>query len=145
MLGIKNYPQSHVDACRRSLDAQLAAYRDLVAAAGIGTGAAGEAAIAGFAPAFFANLVLALDTWFVHRLRGVEGKDGNPINEVRVLVGSLVQSDGVLTADKTIVLKPETSVLGLKYGDRIALTEADFVALSAAFLAEIEARFVAPE
>ena len=119
MLGIKDYPRSHVDACRRSLDAQLAAYRDLVAAAGIGTGAAGEAAIAGFAPAFFANLVLALDTWFVHRLRGVEGKDGNPLNEVRVLVGSLVQHDGVLTAEKSIGLKPETSVLGDRKSTRL--------------------------
>jgi len=34
---------------------------------------------------FFNDLVLVLKTSFVHGQRGMEDKDGNPLNEVRVL------------------------------------------------------------
>ena len=57
-------------------------------------------------------MVLALDSWFLHRQRSLEGKDGNPVNEVRVLCTSITQHGAVLTADKTIKLKAATSVLG---------------------------------
>jgi hypothetical protein len=39
-------------------------------------------------------------------------------------------------------MKPDQSVLGYEVGDRIALSEKDFVRLSNAFFAEIEAKFV---
>jgi hypothetical protein len=43
---------------------------------------------------------------------------------------------------EVIKLKPETSVLKLKVGDSIALSEAGFSLLSKAFFDEIERKFV---
>jgi hypothetical protein len=74
-------------------------------------------------------------------VRKNEGKDGNPLNEVRVLCDSLTDNDGVLVADKTIRLNPEKSILGLEVGDEIRLTEADFRRLADGFLAEVESRY----
>jgi hypothetical protein len=77
-------------------------------------------AVGSFEPLFFGNLVLRLECCcFVHRAGGSEGKDGNPLNEVRMLSNSILQNGGVLTADKTIKYKPETSVLKLKIGERL--------------------------
>jgi hypothetical protein len=58
-------------------------------------------------------MVLILDTYFTHRSRTTEGKDSNPLNEVRVLCNSILENKSVLRADKSIKLKPETSVLKL--------------------------------
>jgi len=105
MLGESNYSQEYVDDCRKKVAAQVAAYRRMAKAAGPST------ALEAFEPVFFNNMVLVLDTFFTHRLRGKEGKDGNPLNEVRVLCASLMSNGDVMTADKTIKMKPETSVL----------------------------------
>ena len=58
---------------------------------------------------------------FLHRLTGIEGKDGNPLNEVRVLCNSILPNQGKLQVDKlpgwpnsagaSIKLPPEKSVL----------------------------------
>ncbi|MCW2751820.1 MAG: hypothetical protein JWR83_2930 [Aeromicrobium sp.] len=128
MLGMKTYPQGHIDACRKRTATQVAAF-----VAGDSSPEAGAA--------FFNNLVIVLDSYFMHRLRGVEGKDGNPLNEVRVLRQSMVENGEIVDADPTIKLNPETSVLGLKVGDTISLTEQDFGRLSEAYFAEIEKRF----
>jgi hypothetical protein len=72
-----------------------------------------SAAFESFEPVFFNNMVLILDTYFTHRSRTTEGKDGNPLNEVRVLCNSILENKSVLRADKSIKLKPETSVLKL--------------------------------
>ena len=139
MLGVKTYPQKYVKQCRSNIDGQLAAYKKLAAAAG--TGKAGTA-LKGFAPGYFNSMVVVLESCFMHRLRGVEGKDGNPLNEVRVLTTSVLENNGVLTVEKTIKWKSEASVLGLAPGDEISLTEADFAKLAKAYFAEIEAKFV---
>jgi hypothetical protein len=81
---------------------------------------------------------------FVHRLRVIEGKDGNPLNEVRVLCNSILLNGGKLQVEplpewpvsggKSLRVPPEKSVLKLKVGDVVKLSEADFVRLSKAFL-----------
>lgn len=139
MLGMRNYPPEYVDATRRRVDAQVAAYRDLAAV----LGGAAEQELATFAPHFFNTMVLALDAAFIHRLRVVEGKDGNPLNEARVLAASLLEHNGILTVEKSVRLKPETSVLGLRPGDTIELGETDFVNLADAFFTDLETKYVA--
>lgn len=144
MLAVDHYPQAYVDGCRERVDTQIFAYQDLIAAAKdldrtdetrLG------AAIATFEPLFFNNMVLVLDNSFLHRSRNMEGKDGNPLNEVRVLCNSLLNNGGVMAADKQIKLDPAKSALKYQVGDEIKLSEADFVLLSKAFFAEIETKY----
>jgi hypothetical protein len=132
MLGVKTYKRDYITACRKKLDADVAAYGKLPSAA---------KKASDFETAFFNNMVLVLDHLFVHRLRTVEGKDGNPLNEVRVLGDSLMEHNGVLTPEKSIKLAPERSVLKLEPGDKIALTESQFVLLADSFFDEIKSKF----
>lgn len=87
-------------------------------------------------------MVLALEQCFCHRLRGVEGKDGNPLNESRVLASSLLENGGKMGGEKSIKLEPSESLLKYKPGEQIALNEDDFSLLAQAFLAEIERKFI---
>ena len=135
MLGVKTYEPDYIDRCRAAVKRHVTAYRALVKAAG------DDRAAAKFEPLFFNDLVLVIDTQFAHRLRGVEGKDGNPVNEVTMLRDSLLQNEGLFTENSTIKYKPENSVLGLEYGDRIEISEKQFAKLGKAFYAEIEGRF----
>ncbi len=147
MLGVKNYTQDYIDECRAKVNAQLDAYHHLVASAQ--AGAADVQKINGAAEAFeglFLNgLVLELDYLFVHRLRALENKDGNPLNEVRILCESLTENDGKLVASKTMKLNPAKSVLGYEVGDAIRLNTADFAKLAEAFFGEIENRYLLVE
>jgi hypothetical protein len=155
MLGMKTYTRDYIAACRARVDADLAAYRKLAAAAK--KQPAGDkklsSAIEAFESTFFNNMVLVLDEMFVHRLRTVEGKDGNALYEVRVLCNSILNNNNIMTADNvgamtafaglnTIKLSPTNSVLKYQVGDEIKLTEADFAALSRAFFAEIERKYL---
>jgi hypothetical protein len=143
MLGRKTFSRSELDAGRSRIDATIRAYRSLPK----------EAKTRDFEATFFNNAALLLDYFFVHRLSGVEGKDGNPLNEVRVLCNSILLNGGKLQVGKRpgwpnsavagLRLPPETSVLKLVAGDDIKLTEADFVRLSAAFFTELERRYLA--
>jgi hypothetical protein len=135
MLAVTKYPPEYVDTCRAAMAAQIKAYKRLAKAAGDG------APRTAFEPLFFNNLVLVLNAYFVHRTRALEGKDGNPMNEVRMLGNSILDNDAVLTAEKAIKFKPETSVLGLAIGDRIALDEKAFSRLADAFFTAIEGTF----
>ncbi|MGB0096228.1 MAG: hypothetical protein WBP81_27280 [Solirubrobacteraceae bacterium] len=49
-----------------------------------------------FDPHIFNNMTLALDRYFVHRIRMVTGKDGNQLNEVELISDSLMNNDGVV-------------------------------------------------
>jgi hypothetical protein len=133
---MNNYSQEYIDECRAAIDAQVAAYKKLVAVV------RDRAAVQAFEPVFFNNMVLALENYFVHRSRGIEGKDGNPLNEVRVLCSSMMSNKGIMSADKTIRLKPEKSLLKYQVGDEIKLSEGDFLLLSKSFFAEIESKYV---
>ena len=139
MLGRKSYPREYIKACRTRVDAQLRSFKALSRAAGKDPKAA--SALESFEPAFFNNLVVVLDASFVHRLRGVEGKDGNPLNEVRVLGASIMENGEVMGADPTIKMDPAKSVLGYKVGDKIRVHQAEFARLADAFFAELEKKF----
>jgi hypothetical protein len=144
MLGRKSYTREEIEGGRAAIGQQMAAYDELARAFGDGAGdPRAGAAVEAFAALFFNNMALVLDRYFVHRLPGAahEGKDGNPLNEVRILCDSLMNSNGVVRADKQIKLSPERSVLKLAVGDSIRLTSADFARLSAAFFDELERRF----
>jgi len=145
MLGRKQYTREEIDQGKAALSHQLAAYKQLVnAVAGATTDKQLDAAVASFDALFFNNMTLVLDRYFVHRLPGAdyEGKDGNPLNEVRIICDSLLNHHGIMRGDKQIKLTPERSVLKLNVGDPIRLTEEEFERLSAAFFAELERRFL---
>jgi hypothetical protein len=143
MLSVTHYDQTFVDACRAGVDTQVSAYQDLIAAAKDGGSdhARVDAAVAAFEPLFFNNMVLALDDSFLHRSRQMEGKDGNPLNEVRVLCSSLLTNGGVMATDKQIKMDPTISILKYEVGDEIRLSEGDFVLLAKGFFAEIEVKY----
>ncbi|MBC8171450.1 MAG: hypothetical protein H7X77_07245 [Anaerolineae bacterium] len=113
MLCINNYPQAYIDECRARIQAQVAAYQNLLTTARQ-TSTANEAplnaAIEAFNPVFFNNMVLQLDWLFVHRSRTLEKKDGNPLNEVRVLCDSIMNNRNKMSVDKSIKLDPAKSV-----------------------------------
>ena len=137
MLAVTSYPQGYINECRARTDAQVAAHRAVAAAAG----KAKASDVAALDELFFKSLTLLLDYYFVHRTRAMEGKDGNPLNEVRMLCNSILRNNCVLAADKSIKYKPETSVLKLNIGDPIQIDEAQFVALSKAFFQEVARKF----
>ncbi|MCW2598880.1 MAG: hypothetical protein JWM02_709 [Frankiales bacterium] len=158
MLCTNSYPKDYVEEGRARADAQVAAYQQLAAVARKNTArgeAALNAAIESFDAVFYNNMVLTLETYFTHRSRTIEGKDGNPLNEVRLLCNSMTRNDSIFTlsashatwnatlkSDKTIKYRPEESVLAYKPGDEIKLSESDFVRLAAAYFATIEGKFM---
>jgi hypothetical protein len=141
MLGRKNYTQAEFDHAQKSVDQQLAAYKKLVKAVDATSDPKAASALAAFEPLFLNNMTMVLDRYFVHRIRSVTGKDGNPLNEVEVLTESLL-NDGVLRANKVIKLLPEDSVTKVGFGDRIKVDAAGFERLAKAFFADIRAKFL---
>ena len=133
MLGMRTYTKKYITACRSKVEADLSAYKSL-AARGTGPGV--------FESIFFNNMIIVMDHLFVHRLRGVEGKDGNPLNEVRMLSDSIMNNNQKLAIDKSIAYDAAQSVLKVKLGDEIKVSEAGFQLLYKAFFAEIESKFL---
>jgi hypothetical protein len=76
-------------------------------------------------------MTLVLDRYFVHRLRMVKGKDGNPLNEVEMLCDSLMNNNGILRDSNVIKLIPDQSFVKLHFGDRVSLTAEESERLSA--------------
>ena len=132
MLSSTSYAQGYVASARTALRSTVTAYRKL---AKTGT------PDATFERQFFNHMVLALEMYFVHRMRAQEGTDGNPLNEVRVLAASIMDNDGRLVSDAQITLSPQRSILGYAVGDEIVLDPDSFTRLSEAFLDEIERRY----
>jgi hypothetical protein len=141
MLGVSTYTQEYIDECRARVAAQVKTYQAVVSAGAKVKSAPLGKALDALEPVFFNNMVLVLDSCFTHRLRGVEGKDGNPLNEVRVLCISMLENANVMQAEKTIKMNPATSVLGYEVGDPIRVSQADFARLADAYFAGIEAKF----
>lgn len=139
-----DYAPEYVADCREKVGRQLAAYGSLARTVQTSGGDASDA-LATFEPLFFNDMVLVLEQLFTHRSRTIEGKDGNPLNEVRMLADALVNHNDVFTPDKSIKFKPEASVLGLRFGDEVRLSEADFTKLAEAFFGEIELKYLCAE
>src|SRR3982751_5350060 len=126
MLGVGSYSIDYIQTCAKAVDAQLAKF----------------AALADFTGDYLRSQVVALDHMFMHRLRGKEGKDGNPANEVRMLAVSILENNGVMKEDKTIKYNASKSATGIAVGDRIELTPESFGKLADAYFSEIAAKFV---
>ena len=141
MLGMKKYSKKYIGDCRERVKANLRAYREQ----------AKKAYSRNFEARYFNDQVLLLDYMFVHRLTGIEGKEGNPLNEVRIICNSILLNEGKLQVDKLpgwpnsagsgMRLPQDKSILKLKAFDPIELSETDFVRLFEAFFAEIEHKY----
>jgi hypothetical protein len=140
VLGRKSFTRDEIDGARAAIDEQLKAYGKLAAAAAQDKDVA--AALEAFEPLFFNNMTLVLDRYFVHRLRSVTGKDGNPLNEVELISDSLMLNGGVLRGNNVVKYRPESSVTKLELGDRIRISAGEYEQLASAFFADLEAKFV---
>lgn len=128
MLGRANYPVAYIKAVNTRVDRVLKAFDQAKPADP-------------FASEALLDVIVGLEMAFVHRLRGQEGKDGNPLNEVRMITASVLEFGGVMTLDKTIKWKPEASVTGLKNGDKIALDRKQVGKLVDAFFEELAKKY----
>jgi len=128
MLGRANYPVAYIKAVNTRVDRVLKAFDQAKPAEP-------------FASEALLDVIVGLEMAFVHRLRGQEGKDGNPLNEVRMITASVLEFGGVMTLDKTIRWKPEASATGLKNGDKIALDRKQVGKLVDAFFEELAKKY----
>jgi hypothetical protein len=124
MLLRTGYDRHYVAACRESVGAAVEELRRV-----------------GASSAAWNQLLPALDRWFELRNPKVEGRDGNPLNEVRVLATCVTEHGSVVVIPRGIKLSPDTSVLGFEAGEEISLDGDSFERLFDAFLAEVEAKF----
>jgi hypothetical protein len=130
MLSENSYSREYIDTSRERVASQVAAFDKL---AGVD---------ADFEHAFFNNMVIVLNAYFANRMRGMEGKDGNPLNEVRVLSNSMMGNGETLAPDNAITWRPEATVLGLDVGDPIRIDRDAFLRLAHAFFVELEAKYL---
>ena len=79
-----------------------------------------------------------LDAWFGGRERDLEGEDGNPMNEVRVIADSVVGNASTLRVLEPVRWAPERTVLRFAVGDEVEMSADGFERLAAAYLAAIE-------
>jgi len=128
MLSVKHYSQEYIDSCRARVQRQLDEYDD---------GSVSDV----FRTEFLNNLILVLEQSFVHRMRGNEGKDGNPLNEIRMLADSILTNGAVLAGDKSIKCDPDRSVLGVEIGAPIELDVDQFRQLADRYFETIQERF----
>lgn len=142
MLGRTNYTANEIEHAKSAIDAQLKAYQAVSDAAEINPNDEDlNAAVDDFNSLFFNNLALALDRFFVHRVRAVTGTDGNPLNELELICQSLMNSDGVFDTGTVIKYSRDASIVKLAPGDAINLSVEDFTRLSAAVFVELDEKF----
>jgi hypothetical protein len=86
MLCVNRYKKDYIDECRARMESLANAARAEKRAL--------NSAVDAFEPLFFNNLSLVLDNYFVHRSRTMEGKDGNPLDEFRMICTLLCKTKG---------------------------------------------------
>ncbi len=128
MLGRKTYPREYIARCQRDIEAQIAEFNDL------------PPVTSTFASRLAGHLVIVMDACFVNRLRATEGKDGNALNEVRLLAQSLMYGEAVVD-DSTVTWNTEDMVLGLTKGDDLELSISDVDKLQRAFFVAMLDRY----
>src|SRR4030095_16744442 len=129
MLCVNNYPKEYIGECRLRIEDLITSYRNLIntiTKQDVHDEIRLNAAIESFESVFFNNMVMVLDSYFIHRSRVIEKKDGNPLNEVRMLCNSMMNNNNILTAESTIKFNPSKSILKFQLGDQISLTEEKF-------------------
>jgi hypothetical protein len=129
MLSVKQYSKEYINTCRKKVKADIEVFKKI------------PSVTETFEKVFFNNMVLVLETMFMHRMRAQEGKDGNPLNEVRMISNSILTNDNKLEADNTIKYNEAKSILKIKLGQAISLTAKDFVKLSDAYFDDIAKKF----
>jgi hypothetical protein len=143
MLGRKDYTQAEYDQARAVVAEQIASFKELAGLVGNGGGdTKASSALDEFEAVYFNNMAIVLDRYFVHRIRMVAGKDGNPINELELIVDSLMNHAGTFRGNNVIKYIPESSVLKLEVGDTIKLSLDDFQRLADAFFDELKRKFL---
>ncbi len=135
MLAVNKYPRDYVEEIKSKFSRYAEVYRKLR------DEREKSGSMDGFEQVYFNNLLLALDSHFAHRARAAERKDGNPLNEVRMICSSLTLHDGVLSVDKTIKYDPAKAVLKYPLGQKIELTEAEFLKISSAYLDDLITKY----
>ena len=134
MLGRKSYPAAQITACRTEMADMAATWRAVARHSEAKAREEAEVQV-------FNQMVVALEGWFVHRLHGVEGKNGNPMNEVRLLALSVTANGSYFPSDHSIQWWPEASITGYRAGERIRLSEAVFSRLAQAYLDAVSVGF----
>jgi hypothetical protein len=143
MLGRKDYTKAEYDNGRAAIAQQLSAYKKIAKlAGGANADKKTSAALDEFEHVYFNNMAIVLDRLFVHRIRAVAGKDGNPLNEVELICDSLMNNGAVFQGNTVFKYIAGESVLGLAPGDKIQLTAPDFQRLSTAFFEELHRKFL---
>ena len=139
MLCVNTYSKQYIAQTRSRVEAELTIHQRLRTA----VNGKAQADLDTLEPLWLNSLIVVLDRAFVHRTRAIEKKDGNPLNEVRMLCNSILENGGRLAADKTIKYDPAKSVLKLPIGHEIKLTASAFQKLMDAFFSDLEAKFLA--
>ena len=136
MLARTSYDPSQIATARAAFAEMVEGWRSIAARSEARARAAAEAQV-------FAQMLVALEGWFVHRARAQEGKDGNVLNEVRLLALGVTENGGRFPEPGAVRWRHEQSLTGLRPGDPIRMTEALFSKLAEAFLAAMAERFAA--
>jgi len=141
MLSKKTYPKEYISNCRAKVDKDVSVFKSLAIILNNDNQELNKV-LKTFEQQYFNNMVLVIETFFIHRMRGKEGKDGNPLNEVRMLCNSIMENNGKMAEEKSIKYKPEYSVLKYQIGDEIKLNQSDFAKLSEAFFIDLENKYL---
>jgi hypothetical protein len=70
VLSVKQFTKEYISSCKKKIKADTDTFKKLASPTDA------------FENTYFNNMVLILKTMFIHRMRGQEGKDGNPLNEL---------------------------------------------------------------